>query len=724
MRNYTDKILIELVGATNYFQYENKIFSAIYKHNIYDTIKSKVLSLGKKYEDEIKEDLNLIGFKDYFIKISDSDNHNGCKRIVFIDEIITKEKLVYKSKHLNSEPKIIHLFKKINKLFINSILITPEVFCAKHGYFSEYVESENNTDLTGFLLHLGQLLPFVKILGISDLHIENIVIKNNKICIVDYESILNYSSLRIEILKNFNSCSSLFDEFSILDSLLINPKGNGFEIDELIKVSFNLDEFCLSNEKYSSIIIEGIQKSILDINKNKEAFLHIINEEFKSEISSRFILRPTIFYSSIIKKYFSSLHNLASYEDLKNKIHSLLHSSNEFVPYSIIESEVDSLLIGDIPVFYLINNELIVNNETIYRFDNISILNIIQNEVNSVTETKDDYINYFKLKDMFLNNKSVFKFFSFKKIISCDNAGLNDSRLNYMGIDLYSGFPGYTLAYFHDKTKFREIYTNYLSLIEDPNNKAKLTYISLGGAYEGLISFLYYLLIILNKYKDEKVIEFVEYHLIDIIKSKLQLEKPKYELMNGLYGQISILDKYQTTFNNLVFDKFISQGLQLNYNVNDVGLAHGIAGQLLMEIRLSNKYFNIDRIKNLQDRIIQEFSFHHHNWKDIRTGNYDSYYWCNGGLGISLVLKESMKFNSSEKLSSVLDSFETYNKEVYVHSHLCCGEGIFLINNKYELKTDNFLNEERMGFYNLSFFTGRSGLEYFKHSNLNLLLLE
>jgi lantibiotic modifying enzyme len=559
MYNYTDRILIDLVGTTNYFQYENKIFSAIYKNNTYNAIKSIVLSHSYNYEIDINEDLNFIGLNNYSIEISNSDNHNGCKRVVFIYDKINKNKLVYKSKSLNSEPKINHLFNKLNEIISDKVLITPLIISAKKGYFTEYVISENNNNIEDFLIHFGQLLPFVKILGISDLHIDNIIIKNNKICIVDFESILNYSSLRVEILKNFNSCSSLFDEFSILDSLLINPKGNSFEIDEIIKASFNIDEFCLSNKKFINLLLEGIQKSILEINKNKEEIINTIEEEFKIGISSRFILRPTAFYCSIIKIHYSNIHNLKSFEDLKQKIYSILKNSNDQVPSLIIESEVESLSIGDIPIFQMQNNQLIVNNKTIYTFKNVSILQIIKNEVNSAIKTKDDYVNYFELKEIFLKKKNVFESFSLKKIVSCDNAGFNDSRLNYMGIDLYSGYPGFTLAFFNDEEKFQNLYTNYLSLISESKNK--LNFINLGGAFEGLISFLYYLLIILKKYQDKNVVEFIENQLVNVIKHKLNSENYKNELMNGIFGQIAILDQYQTTFDNLVFDNFISEAV-------------------------------------------------------------------------------------------------------------------------------------------------------------------
>src|SRR5690554_462217 len=102
MNNYSNKILIDLIGSTNFFQYNNEIFSHIYKSTAYKTIMSKIVSHVDKYIIEIEEDLNYINCEDYFIKISDSDSHNHCKKVIFINDLTNNKSLVYKSKHILS----------------------------------------------------------------------------------------------------------------------------------------------------------------------------------------------------------------------------------------------------------------------------------------------------------------------------------------------------------------------------------------------------------------------------------------------------------------------------------------------------------------------------------------------------------------------------------------------------------------------------------------------
>lgn len=723
MDNYSSVILTDLVGSANYFQFESSLFSGYLQGRAYGPIKKTIESNAEVFKSEIHADLDFIGWHEYSCSISNSDNHNHTKRVLFVENKLSGERLVYKPKHLGVEPEAFKLFDAINNLFLDDILVVPRIRDAKFGYLTEFVERGNNKCLPALLSHIGRLLPVVKILGISDLHLDNLEIRDDKLWILDFESICNFSSARVCILKNYNSCTSYFDEFTLLDSLLLSPKGVGFELDELICQAYGIDDFSFTNKQYYQLVISGIHETIQFISDNQPTFINIVTE-YAKKVSFRLILRPTVFYSAIIQKLFTEECFMYSLEDYKTRLIQMLSNANNQVPSTVITAEVEALMIGDIPVFYVFNGTLQTVDRSLCVLEDLSILDIVLNEIKSAQLSEKDYIDYFEQKRLYEAGDTNLSHWCFSKVVSSDVAGLDDSRVHYMGLDMYSGYPGFTLAFFHDEARFKHLYREFIVQLRCITQKGKLNFISLGGAYEGLVSLLYYFILIYREYKDEAVSAFICGELFDTIVYRLMNESHKSELLDGLFGQIAVLDKYLSIFGDERIDAFIKSNLRLDYGIQDVGVAHGLAGQLLMELRLSERYFSLERIKNLQERLSNEYSFEHLNWLDSRTGTYDSYFWCNGGYGISLVLKESQRFNRSAQVAKVLKSIETNRQVNYTYSHLCCGAGLSALHNNSSVKLINYPNEARTGIYNLSFFTGRSGIEFYRRNNLNILLLE
>ena len=196
------------------------------------------------------------------------------------------------------------------------------------------------------------------------------------------------------------------------------------------------------------------------------------------------------------------------------------------------------------------------------------------------------------------------------------------------------------------------------------------------------------------------------------------------ELFNGLYGHVSIIDKYNRTFNRNNNLSYINSILNIENETNNLGLAHGLSGQLLMELELSKSHFNLNRIKKLQKRIVSKFSTSKKNWTDHRNGSYNSHFWCNGGLGISSILHKSLKHSASEDIKMVLDMYNTNTGVQYKYSHICCGSGSQILK-KNAIRKEEFPFEEDIGITNYSFFNGCSGTDYYKSlNNPNILLLE
>ena len=330
---------------------------SIVPNSIFDNLKKKALKTTDNFKNNFEEDAIIAGIRPVNISFSNSDPHDGSARVLFVED--KKEKWVYKPKKVEGEPNIRELFEEINNLTPRKTFCSPPISRGKNGYFTKFIECKNNTNATQIIEHIGQMIPFLSILGITDLHEENWTVKDNNIILLDYETTFNFNSLKSEILNSNLNSTSLFHEYSILDSQLLNPQDLTVSVfNDLTKKLPELFSVVDHNKAWKTMLYQ-VEKSSATIKKHGFHLQKLISYCIE-KTSIRIVLKPTEYYTHVRNSILSK--PLAIYDDLilNEKLETLLVKKHEnFEKNDLFESESKSILAGDIPLCYMYKLQII-----------------------------------------------------------------------------------------------------------------------------------------------------------------------------------------------------------------------------------------------------------------------------------------------------------------------------------------------------------------------------
>ena len=288
------------------------------------------------------------------VTLSAGDTHN-CGRSVAILHT-DAGKLVYKPHDMRGDEQI----RLLADRFFPDIVGIPKCISFGDSFgVSEFIEkrrAEGEQEARKFWYDLGGMTAFVKILGSTDMHIENITCCGAKPYILDLETVFSpvmkneafeYVSPELNMLRLSSPCFSGILPCCVSDreiSVLMNtdesgcaPQVNG----KNVNVTQYLDE--LKNG------YDAVYKRALSERENIAAAVRA----FPQRLSVRTVLRATRDYSEYMKKLYhhtalSSNESKAQTNDLLVKI--LCHKSRADINAADIEAE--QLERGDIPYFY------------------------------------------------------------------------------------------------------------------------------------------------------------------------------------------------------------------------------------------------------------------------------------------------------------------------------------------------------------------------------------
>lgn len=339
----------------------------------------------KKLEQDflISSNLSIID-----IQLDMSDSHNFSRTVsrLFFDNGKT---LIYKPKSLHNEKWFMsYILPKINEI-LPCIAGYKVLDYGEYGWAEDidYISGEKNKDnlsnqeiiLTAFLFYL---------LNATDLHAENIIKKNGKIFIVDYETILN-SPIR----STFNKYKDSYKAWNIFSTEMLQHKfsrnlymnrGNGFSGD-IAFAPFRKPNFFYSKSKGVEVSISDPEDiSYQNINNKAEDTDNLddidistiknhaakLLEEIRYLINSnknilmkandckiRYLLRDTMFYERLSQRIFQP-KLLKSGVDMSLDLYELFlpltnyaeDECNNLAP--LIFDEILQTLNGDIPLFW------------------------------------------------------------------------------------------------------------------------------------------------------------------------------------------------------------------------------------------------------------------------------------------------------------------------------------------------------------------------------------
>ncbi|WP_395803926.1 DUF4135 domain-containing protein [Daejeonella sp.] len=718
--------LKEIFGPIPFLRYESGIFYNENSRYSYLDIRNKILFFEKSFSKKLQIDL---GNSREISLLKNSDFHFEGKCVVKFSE--DKKIFFYKPKHFEIEFKIKELFDSVFKILGNELFILPDLIKTGTSYYQESIPINNNDDISMWMYNLGLSLPILKLLGLNDLHEDNIAISNNKLVIIDFETIFNYNFWRGDIVDKYEEQNSLaLCNFNLLNTLLFDSVNKEINIERITKKFYSENTIDISQNNYLINIRKGIDDCLESIMAHKDSISQLLINY--SSTKFRVLLRPTIFYHNLIKKYFSYDYLKLDENLKKNKVITILDSEDK-IEKTIVFSEFDSIQKADIPVFYgdLMGN---IYNSSLVKISHIhfDLNNFFEFSINELSEIKNEFewiLKRLKTKDFETfqsQTESEISFIS-SSILNCQDT-IGNYRLEIMGIDLCHGLPGLILSY-KNNSNFKKICINYIDYIF--KKKEQLIKIPNGGAYNGLGSLLLFLLIINKITKVEKIDSAISM-VYEIIENNHTLNRKKNDLMAGEIGLIIVLAIHNKLFpkNRSKLLKKIIHNINMNYSayysVSNLGLAHGKAGLLMSLSKLCNYGYQINKeiIIQLQKDFISTYSYEGKNWVSDNIALRENHSWCNGGVGINLAIAESLKINWNDSLSGILKNYgENEFSDKYLFDHVCCGySGSRLLNANKVLhnQSSNCVPYEKdSGVLNLSFFFGRSGLKYYNEITSN-----
>lgn len=351
--------------------------------NFFDEILIRV----NQDHDELSSFLNSSGELSLEnINLSTGDSHNKGKAVCILN--FKEGKIVYKPKNLKINKEIDKFCQWFTKEFNLYNLEFPKgIYKKEYSYieFIEFVKCKNTQSVAEFYTRYGYLICLTYILGITDIHVENIIAKDAYPVIVDIETSFQneisiedqgiYYKVYSELESNSVKCSCLLPR-SInigmaeeIDLGALNGKEKKMKEKFTGPVGINTDNFHydkvhefmspggnnipqyidgeeIDYNNYIYFIVKGFSDFIETIKKNKESVLDFLNNIEDHKI--RILIKGTEKYASMLR-----YANHPNYNK-EMKYRERLFMNMWAYPYNDkrpIISEVNDLLFNDIPIF-------------------------------------------------------------------------------------------------------------------------------------------------------------------------------------------------------------------------------------------------------------------------------------------------------------------------------------------------------------------------------------
>lgn len=375
---------------------------------------------------ELKIKLNLSKNLLTGVELSAGDSHEQGKFVTILEFNHTK-KIVYKPKDLKIEEQLSDLLRWCCENGLLDIKLPKGVY--KKGYtYNEFIEFKpcnTKKDVNNFYTRYGYLIAFCLLLGIDDLHLENIIACGDQPVVVDIETAFQCPP-EIAPKNIYNHILSKLERESVRASCLLPTKinvgvngsvelsaltGREAELDNTVPVPKNIgtDNFCYEDKKiyfeggknipvfqgkevdykkYRLRILEGFEEFIYSIMNNKSEFIKKVEAMKGTKI--RVLLKGTEKYASMLR--YSTHPNY----NTKMKYRERLFMNIWAYPYvdkRVVKSEIQDLICGDIPVFYSYvgTTNIIDSRGNVY--NNYFRENSLNKYINFIRNLSDDDIN-------------------------------------------------------------------------------------------------------------------------------------------------------------------------------------------------------------------------------------------------------------------------------------------------------------------------------------------
>lgn len=304
------------------------------------------------------------------ITFSAGDKHNGGRSVTVLST--DAGKLVYKPRDMRGEAKIYELGQK----HFSDVLGIPKciAFGADFGV-SEFIEKKRpngEKEARLFWHRMGGAAAVIKLLGCTDMHIENLTCADGKPYIIDLETVIS-PELSNEVYEKLHPELNRLKSTSPYLSSLLPVQNNGRELSVLMSTA---DDGCAPVVGQKRVMVCGYKTEFLSgytqlyhrILKQKEELACFVSA-LSPEIPVRILIRNTQFYHDTLQKFYC--HGAFADEEAFRKARARLekqlglHIRPEFE--RIVQSELRQIGQGDIPYFYTYadSNDLYSDGEVV-----------------------------------------------------------------------------------------------------------------------------------------------------------------------------------------------------------------------------------------------------------------------------------------------------------------------------------------------------------------------
>ncbi|MDR2832620.1 MAG: type 2 lantipeptide synthetase LanM [Streptococcaceae bacterium] len=325
--------------------------------------------------------INLTG-----IELSSGDSHQQGNSVAIL--VFGEQKLVYKPRNLEISESVEYFLKWCHDHSeLLDLKIPKGLYKEKYSY-NEFILKKscmNDKEVEKFYVRYGYLIAICYLLGINDLHMENIIAEGEYPIIIDIETMFQ-PLLQFENESLFTKITTNLQVESVMNSCLL-PKNlnigvkkqvelsalNGREIKTQFKIigpkNINTDEFLFEQQdaffkggdnipeinqneevdflRYRLKILEGFEDFMNMVMTRKKELLQI-TEIFKGK-KIRVLTKGTERYATMLR--YANHPNYSS----EMKYRERLMMNIWAYPYKdkrIVSSEIGDLLFNDVPIFF------------------------------------------------------------------------------------------------------------------------------------------------------------------------------------------------------------------------------------------------------------------------------------------------------------------------------------------------------------------------------------
>ena len=257
------------------------------------------------------------------MEFSAGDTHNHGRTVIIFRT--DAGKLVYKPHDMRGD---VFIYNMVNKYFSDFVKIPKCIAFGDKFGVCEFVEKqhpEGEESARIFYHHLGGTAAFMKMLGSTDMHVENVTCSGEMPCILDLETIVSPEIENLDYQKLHPELSEMKSRSPYLSCLLPSePKGKQYSI------LMNTDnDGCapVVNGKYVPVnqylseFLEGYHSIYQQILKNRNELMHFV-KKFSSQMPVRLLIRNTQYYFDTIQRLYH--HNTLSSQENCQKTSEIL----------------------------------------------------------------------------------------------------------------------------------------------------------------------------------------------------------------------------------------------------------------------------------------------------------------------------------------------------------------------------------------------------------------